>query len=548
MEAEINNNNREQSILDSLRTLITNYPLCTECLGRQYSLLGHGLTNTARAKSLLNTLLMQMHKDLDKEGLTEEERAKLIVEIRKIAQNAPYSIAKNLINLDEKSGSNIGEGREDSNKDKGESKVVKGEEGIAKGEKTSKGNGDIKDNMNNNANNNPNNNANKKDDEVLQNNSKNKDLLNKPGRVGGGRNINNNFTCFICNNLFFQIPQIVEAIIEKVRFYEFNNFLVGTNISGGITDREDELRAFLRLENGESFKKNFNRVIGIKLQQIFDKPVEFAQPELNILVELKRNNQYNIKVVSNPLCIMGRYHKYERGIPQTHWPHRACKGKGCPECNFTGKQYETSVEELLSQFFLKYAQSKESKFHGAGREDIDARCLGNGRPFILELKHPKVRDLPLKKIEEEIREKVGHRVDAYDLKIVPRTLIKELKSKGESIRKTYEILVKFENKISKEEFKEQVEDVIKKITSTKIIQRTPLRVAHRRADKVREKRVYSIQYQWLNENQAKFIIEAMGGTYIKELVSGDNNRTRPSFSELFNNNMKVEQLDVIHID
>ena len=45
----------------------------------------------------------------------------------------------------------------------------------------------------------------------------------------------------------------------------------------------------------------------------------------------------------------GRYQKFERGIPQTHWDCRACRGKGCEKCNFTGAQYLDSVEELNRQ-------------------------------------------------------------------------------------------------------------------------------------------------------------------------------------------------------
>lgn len=71
------------------------------------------------------------------------------------------------------------------------------------------------------------------------------------------------------------------------------------------------------------------------------------------------------------------------------------RGKGCESCNFSGKQYLISVEELISAEFINDAGAKGSKFHGAGREDIDVRMLGNGRPFILELKSPLKRSLDL---------------------------------------------------------------------------------------------------------------------------------------------------------
>ena len=38
---------------------------------------------------------------------------------------------------------------------------------------------------------------------------------------------------------------------------------------------------------------------------------------------------------------------------------------------------------------MPYYQPKDYKFHTGGREDIDVRMLGNGRPFVLEILDPK---------------------------------------------------------------------------------------------------------------------------------------------------------------
>ena len=57
------------------------------------------------------------------------------------------------------------------------------------------------------------------------------------------------------------------------------------------------------------------------------------------------------------------------------------------------KQYPETVEELISEDAIKLARGKGAKFHGAGREDIDVKMLGNGRTFVLEIKEPKIRNL-----------------------------------------------------------------------------------------------------------------------------------------------------------
>ena len=70
------------------------------------------------------------------------------------------------------------------------------------------------------------------------------------------------------------------------------------------------------------------RLDGVKI--VNDKPQIVALIDvLTLTVELDIRSVY----------IYGRYQKLERGIPQTRWPCRACKGRGCPRCNETGLQY-----------------------------------------------------------------------------------------------------------------------------------------------------------------------------------------------------------------
>jgi len=61
-----------------------------------------------------------------------------------------------------------------------------------------------------------------------------------------------------------------------------------------------------------------------------------------------------------------------------------------------------SIEEFISPEFIEASKATDSKFHGAGREDIDVRMLGTGRPFIIELKNPKIRAIDLHKIEKRV--------------------------------------------------------------------------------------------------------------------------------------------------
>ncbi|MFA6332635.1 MAG: tRNA pseudouridine(54/55) synthase Pus10, partial [Methanoregula sp.] len=71
---------------------------------------------------------------------------------------------------------------------------------------------------------------------------------------------------------------------------------------------------------------------------------------------------------------------------------------------------------------------------------------------------------------------------------------------------------------------------------------------HRRADKVRERTVLGIEC--MGQQDGKFVVEVLGeaGLYIKELVSGDSGRTRPSLAEILKRTAHVTSLDVTQVE
>ena len=122
--------------------------------------------------------------------------------------------------------------------------------------------------------------------------------------------------------------------------------------------------------------------------------------------------------------------------------------------------------------------------------------------------------------------------------------VRKIKAIATFSKKTYRTLVETEKKINEgqlKELEEKLHDVILK-------QETPQRVIHRRADKVRTKIVYEVKTRQINTNQFEFIVLADGGTYIKELISGDEGRTIPSVSSILNTKATCVELDVLKIE
>jgi tRNA pseudouridine synthase 10 len=214
-----------------------------------------------------------------------------------------------------------------------------------------------------------------------------------------------------------------------------------------------------------------------------------------------------------------------------------CRGKGCPHCDGKGKLYRTSVQELIERPLLKATGSKRSKFSGLGREDVDARCLG-WRPFVLEMLNPRKRQINLRKIQREInRSKL---VQVKELKWVDKSVVRKVKSARAD--KTYLAIVDFQENIDKAKLAK-----LKVLEGAIISQRTPLRVLHRRADKVRRRIVKSLKVKVLGKKRLQVRVRAQAGLYVKEFIDGDYGRTSPSIAELLGNPPKRITLDVVQI-
>lgn len=356
-----------------------------------------------------------------------------------------------------------------------------------------------------------------------------------------GLEVNEEGKCEICDNVFLKKEEIARKIALELEKYEFNNFLVGSKVPPRISEKEDALRSTFEINTGEALKAEINREIGKVLTIITGKNVEFNRPDILIVLEVE---DLSISIDVNPLFISGRYLKLVRGIPQTRWPCRECHGKGCERCNGTGKMYQETVEEIIAKPVLEITEGEESRFHGAGREDIDARMLGNGRRFVLEIKNPKKRKIELKELENIINSRSEEKVRVMNLSLSNKDEVRRIKALAQTSSKTYSALVESTNQVTLE----KLELLKTKLTGETIHQQTPVRVLHRRANLVRIKKVYKLDYKILNSNKFELIVQGQGGLYIKELISGDEGRTEPSVSSILNTEAKCLELDVIKVD
>ena len=85
------------------------------------------------------------------------------------------------------------------------------------------------------------------------------------------------------------------------------------------------------------------------------------------------------------------------------------------------------MQSLIGDPLIEIYDSTEHAFHGMGREDIDVRCLGRGRPFVIELKNPKKRTFDLDLIEKIINEKAEGAIEVNSVRLSNRNEVVRIK-------------------------------------------------------------------------------------------------------------------------
>jgi tRNA pseudouridine synthase 10 len=288
--------------------------------------------------------------------------------------------------------------------------------------------------------------------------------------------------------------------------------------------------------HGESMRGAFNRELGKRVQAATQTEGAPDRPEVVFLADVPVGR---VEVTILPLYLEGRYRKLDRTLPQTKWPCRACEGRGCDQCHGTGKTYAESVEEIVAAPFLVAAESDGSRFHGMGREDIDARMLGAGRPFVLEILHPRHRTLDLPRLLQGLAESAKGRVEVE--RLTPCGAERVVQIKEASPQKSYRVGVVGVASEAK------IKEALGFVEGRAIAQRTPTRVSHRRSDKVRPKRIVEARLVDVGEGRFTLELRAEAGTYIKEWVEGDGGRTEPNLAQLLGAPLKVDSLDVLDI-
>ncbi|AAT42975.1 tRNA pseudouridine(54/55) synthase Pus10 [Picrophilus oshimae] len=322
-------------------------------------------------------------------------------------------------------------------------------------------------------------------------------------------------SCYLCNGVFKKFDEFFNILMSKLNNYEFNSILVGSTFDENIIEMEKDIQSRFG-SKGESIKKEFNREFGKYLSKRLGKPFS-KDADLTIEVDALYEN---VNIIVKPVYIYGVYIKKSRDISQTRWIHK------------TGE----SIESIIGNELRSMTGCENYYLHGSGREDVDVMMLGNGREFVIEAAMPKRRYIDL--YELQLRVNASGILFIYNLSYSSKATVRRIKS--ELHEKLY--IAEVTGDLNKD-----IKKACSKFNNLIIEQRTPLRVINHRSDLVRRKKINYINIISIMNGRALLKICAEAGTYIKELVNGDNGRTVPSLSSVYGSQLQVSSLDVVKI-
>ena len=340
--------------------------------------------------------------------------------------------------------------------------------------------------------------------------------------------------CFICRGALALLPSLVVSSIVQSRTFEWETFSVASSFPRAMLMREAEVATRFLPGGFTSLKNSVNADLSEKIAKAAGKRNSQRAPDAAFEFDFSSG-----KAICRPmqLYIHGHYQKTARNYCQSRWHCSECNGRGCDSCSGSGMNYP-SVEEEIGKVLKIAFKAKDCTLHASGREDVDVRCLGNGRPFVAELAAPSKRSADLRALEREFE--TNENVRAIGLRIVGKGFIDSVCNSH--FEKEYEALVSADRQLTEADAKK-----ISALSGISLSQHTPTRVLARRTDMLRRRTVYRIEAKTAPEGKLSLRLLAEAGTYIKEFIHSDGGRTTPSVSSVLGCRAQCETLDVVSI-
>jgi tRNA pseudouridine synthase 10 len=342
--------------------------------------------------------------------------------------------------------------------------------------------------------------------------------------------------CYICRGLMDNLDAVANSILAVVKDFEFDTFVIGATLPNQLYEREDTMRARLKIRGKESIKHYITRELGIRLSRLTQKQVKYGKPDITITLTVDKENNINVEAISRPLALAGVYLKKSRGLPQKQGRRCAsCGGKGCNSCNYSGISGYDSVEGILANELVQITGGQTPKFTWIGSEDQNSLVLGSGRPFYVRVFNPKKRKLRKDNDDDNNNSKKTTTIKANGIKAM-LTVINDIPVIQPRFTVKTKIHIRCENPLTNKILREKL---VGSLPGSKVR-------FENKSKKIGVKSIHSAYIRQLDSNQFTLTIVADGGLMIKQLVGGEE-YMRPNISELLGMKCKCVLFDILDV-
>ncbi|ADV64353.1 tRNA pseudouridine(54/55) synthase Pus10 [Desulfurococcus mucosus] len=338
--------------------------------------------------------------------------------------------------------------------------------------------------------------------------------------------------CHICLGRLSDeyLDKVAREAASLLAGLQASSFLIGVKLDAEVARRELEVSLITKLASSESVKNELKREVGKKVSQITGLQPDFDKPDVVVIINVDRDFNYTLSTQVNPVLLKAVYLKKGRRISHVPW--------------FTSngaRKYPESLQDFVRDSIASLFEAVDVKIHAAGREDVDARMLGTGRPVIIEILEPRFRSVDIGLLNQIL--------DDQFIKVsvtgpASRRDIEAIKEGSRRRKKIYRVSVLTGKPVTMKD----LEELSGFFRNRVVKQRTPLRILGRKKDRERIRRVYSVEAVAVTPRVFEALIHCDGGLYVKELVHCDNGRTTPCFSEVLGSTAYPLELDVIHVE
>ncbi len=330
--------------------------------------------------------------------------------------------------------------------------------------------------------------------------------------------------CSICKNMFQKTVTTIKCdiirAINLIKTTDFSSIDIGSSIPLQFFEKEDNLRSLFKIKGIPNIKNHFNNIIREEIIKETGYTIDHYTPDIKIEINIDNKLNYEITYKTKELLLLGRYNKFQRGINQRFKKNNRMNNT---EISTENPHEQTStIEQFILEFLYSQTGSRDIKIGWLGSEDKNSLVLGKGRPFIVKINSPKIREF---KKNLDIKNEVY--LNFQEINIIDQHLYEK-----------YKIQIKLLIKV----LDDQIEQSDLEQNINKFIGEASFFVKKR----IVKKRIYSAAYKIVDKTNFEMDLVLDNGIPIKQLIGG-NEYIEPSLSKIINKKCECAIFDIIDI-